>query len=90
MSGASGRVPAAIHVTPEAAAGGPLARVREGDMIRLDCTNGRLDVLIDATDFATRAPVAGGQAAHQAGTGRELFSLFRANAMNADLGAGVL
>ncbi|MGN2243487.1 phosphogluconate dehydratase [Frateuria sp. GZRR33] len=90
MSGASGRVPAAIHVTPEAAAGGPLARVREGDMIRLDCANGRLGVLVDAAEFATRAPDAGSQATHQAGTGRELFALFRNHAMNADLGAGVL
>jgi phosphogluconate dehydratase len=90
MSGASGRVPAAIHVTPEAAAGGPLARVRNGDPIRLDTSNGRLDVLVDAAQFAARAPVAGSQHAHQAGTGRDLFALFRANAMNADLGAGVL
>jgi phosphogluconate dehydratase len=90
MSGASGRVPAAIHVTPEAAAEGPLARVREGDMIRLDCVNGRLDVLVDAAEFAARAPDAGGQVSHQDGTGRELFALFRRNAMNADLGAGVL
>jgi phosphogluconate dehydratase len=90
MSGASGRVPAAIHVTPEAAAGGPLARVRDGDMIRLDCVRGRLEVLVDAAEFAARAPVAGSQATHQAGTGRELFALFRRNAMDADLGAGVL
>ncbi|MCX7513283.1 phosphogluconate dehydratase [Frateuria sp. STR12] len=90
MSGASGRVPAAIHVTPEAVSGGPLARVRDGDMVRLDTANGRLDVLVDATEFATRAPAAGNQAAHQDGTGRDLFALFRSNAMNADLGAGVL
>ena len=90
MSGASGRVPAAIHVTPEAAAGGPLARVRDGDMLRLDCTSGRLEVLVDAAEFATRVPEAGSQETHQAGTGRDLFALFRHNAMNADLGAGVL
>jgi phosphogluconate dehydratase len=90
MSGASGRVPAAIHVTPEAAAGGPLARVRDGDMIRLDTVNGRLDVLVDAAELAARAPAQGSQQTHQAGTGRDLFALFRANAMNADLGAGVL
>jgi phosphogluconate dehydratase len=90
MSGASGRVPAAIHVTPEAAAGGPLARVRDGDPIRLDTANGRLDVLVDAAEFAARVPVDDAQHAHQAGTGRELFALFRANAMDADLGAGVL
>ncbi|HET6806600.1 MAG TPA: phosphogluconate dehydratase [Frateuria sp.] len=90
MSGASGRVPAAIHVTPEAAAGGPLARVRDGDMIRLDCTGGRLELLVDAAELATREPAAGSQGSHQAGTGRELFEMFRRNAMNADLGAGVL
>jgi phosphogluconate dehydratase len=90
MSGASGRVPAAIHVTPEAAAGGPLARVRDGDMLRVDAAHGRLDVLVDAAEFAARVPVTDAQSMHQAGTGRELFALFRANAMNADLGAGVL
>ena len=90
MSGASGRVPAAIHVTPEAAAGGPLARVRDGDLIRLDCASGRLELLVDPAGFAARMPDAGSQATHQAGTGRDLFALFRHNAMNADLGAGVL
>jgi phosphogluconate dehydratase len=90
MSGASGRVPAAIHVTPEAAAGGPLARVRDGDLIRLDCSSGRLELLVDAAELAARVPDTGSQAAHQAGSGRELFALFRHNAMNADLGAGVL
>jgi phosphogluconate dehydratase len=90
MSGASGRVPAAIHVTPEAVAGGALARVRAGDVIRLDAANGRLDVLVDAAELAAREPVTGNQQAHQLGMGRELFALFRANAMDADLGAGVL
>ncbi|KRE97661.1 phosphogluconate dehydratase [Frateuria sp. Soil773] len=90
MSGASGRVPAAIHVTPEAVVDGPLARVRDGDMIRLDAAAGRLDVLVDAAEFAARTPDGNRQRNHQAGMGRELFALFRANAMNADLGAGVL
>jgi phosphogluconate dehydratase len=90
MSGASGRVPAAIHVTPEAVAGGALARVRAGDVIRLDAANGRLDVLVDAAELATREPAIDRQQTHQAGMGRELFALFRANAMDADLGAGVL
>ena len=90
MSGASGRVPAAIHVTPEAAAGGPLAQVRDGDIIRLDTANGRLDVLVDLAELTGRVPAEGSQNTHQAGTGRDLFALFRANAMNADLGAGVL
>ena len=57
MSGASGKVPAAIHVTPEAADGGPLARVRDGDMIRLDAEAGTLEVLVDAAEWAAREPV---------------------------------
>ncbi|MBP0651029.1 dihydroxy-acid dehydratase, partial [Mycobacterium tuberculosis] len=54
MSGASGKVPSAIHVTPEAAAGGAIARVRDGDIIRLDTAAGTLDVLVDAAEFAAR------------------------------------
>jgi phosphogluconate dehydratase len=64
--------------------------VRDGDLIRLDCASGRLELLVDAARFAARAPAAGSQTSHQAGTGRDLFALFRHNAMNADLGAGVL
>jgi phosphogluconate dehydratase len=59
-------------------------------MVRLDCANGRLDVLVEAAEFAAREPDACSQAAHQVGTGRELFAMFRRNAMNADFGAGVL
>ena len=54
MSGASGKVLNAIHVTPEAAEGGPIAKIRDGDLIRLDATTGRLDVLVDETRFARR------------------------------------
>jgi len=90
MSGASGRVPAAIHVTPEAEAGGAIAKIRDGDPIRLDAANGRLDVLVDAAEFAARAPAAADLSAHRTGMGRELFGLFRAHATTADLGAGVL
>ncbi|MDI3262871.1 MAG: phosphogluconate dehydratase [Fulvimonas sp.] len=90
MSGASGRVPAAIHVTPEAAAGGAIAKIRDGDMIRLDAAHGRLDVLIDADAWAAREPVTADLSAHQYGMGRELFKLFRDNANSADQGAGVL
>ena len=57
MSGASGKVPAAIHVTPEAADGGPIARVRDGDIIRLDAEKGTLEVLVDAATFAAREPL---------------------------------
>ena len=90
MSGASGRVPAAIHVTPEADDGGPIARVRDGDLIRLDAAKGTLDVLVDAAEFAARAPALEDLSRHQHGMGRELFTLFRRNAVAADLGAGVL
>ena len=56
MSGASGKVPAAIHVSPEALAGGPLAKVRDGDLIRLDAVAGTLQALVDAADWAAREP----------------------------------
>ena len=90
MSGASGKVPAAIHVTPEAAEGGALARIRDGDVIRLDAPAGRLDVLVNAADLAARAPTTPNLAANQYGMGREMFRMFRANAMPAEMGAGVL
>jgi phosphogluconate dehydratase len=90
MSGASGKVPAAIHVTPEAAEGGALARLRDGDVIRLDSVGGRLEVLVNAADLAARAPMAPDLAANDTGMGRELFRMFRANAMPAEMGAGVL
>jgi phosphogluconate dehydratase len=89
MSGASGRVPAAIHVTPEAQADGAIARIRDGDIVRLDAMHGRLDVLVEAGEFAARVPASADLSAHQFGMGRELFGLFRQNATTADLGAGV-
>jgi phosphogluconate dehydratase len=90
MSGASGRVPAAIHVTPEAAAGGILGKIRDGDMIRLDAANGRLDVLVEASALDAREPVTVDLSGQHSGMGRELFGLFRQAATTADLGAGVL
>jgi phosphogluconate dehydratase len=89
MSGASGRVPAAIHVTPEADGGGPIAKVRDGDIIRLDAVKGTLDVLVDAAEFDARALAVEDLSRHQHGMGRELFGIFRRNAVTADLGAGV-
>ncbi len=86
MSGASGKVPAAIHVTPEAAEGGPIAKIRDGDMIRLDADQGTLDVL---ADLSTRAPVKADLAANHSGTGRELFEAFRKIASGADRGASI-
>ncbi len=88
MSGASGKVPAAIHCTPEAAAGGPLAQLRDGDVLRLDAITGTLDCL--TPDFANRPATTADLSANEEGLGRELFALFRANASAADEGASVL
>ena len=89
MSGASGKVPAAIHVTPEALDGGPIARLQDGDMIRLDAEAGTLEVLVDAATLAARAPAAPDLSANNFGMGRELFAGFRALASRADMGAAV-
>jgi phosphogluconate dehydratase len=88
MSGASGKVPAAIHVTPEAAAGGPLARLRDGDVVRLDAVAGTLTVL--APDFDARAPIVADLSANEHGIGRELFAAFRRHAGPADTGAALV
>ena len=90
MSGASGKVPAAIHVTPEAAAGGAIARVRDGDTLRLDAAAGRLDVLADPAEFAGRAPTQADLSANAWGIGRELFAAFRSNVGPAETGAAVV
>jgi phosphogluconate dehydratase len=89
MSGASGKIPAAIHVTPEAVEGGPIARIREGDIIRLDAIAGTLEVLVDAADMAERIPVRIDLSENEFGMGRELFAPFRRAAGPADQGAGV-
>jgi phosphogluconate dehydratase len=88
MSGASGKTPAAIHVTPEAAAGGPLCRVRDGDMIRLDADAGVLEILVDEAELAAR-PAASATVDSGHGFGRELFSHMRRAAGPADEGASV-
>ncbi|MCW1919542.1 phosphogluconate dehydratase [Rhodobacter sp. KR11] len=88
MSGASGKVPAAIHVSPEAAAGGPLARVQDGDILRLDAVAGTLSVLTEG--FEARSPVVADLTANQHGLGRELFATFRARVGNATEGASSL
>jgi phosphogluconate dehydratase len=88
MSGASGRVPAAIHVTPEAAAGGAIGKIRDGDIVRIDSRTGELHLEVDAATLAAReaAPYAN-RDAHGSGLGRELFARFRAAASPADAGA---
>ena len=90
MSGASGKVPAAIHVSPEAASGGPLARVLDGDVIRLDAVAGTLQVLVEEADWAARTPASMPtelQAANSKGMGRELFTNLRKHALKAEEGA---
>jgi phosphogluconate dehydratase len=87
MSGASGKVPSAIHLSPEAARGGPLARVQDGDVILLDPESGRLDIHVDPADFAAR-PIADWRPNRTAfGLGREMFDLFRGASSAADAGA---
>ncbi|GAA3907803.1 phosphogluconate dehydratase [Halomonas cibimaris] len=90
MSGASGKVPAAIHITPEALDGGPLARLRNGDVVRLDANAGTLEAHISPAEMAAR-PVSKGThlADHHSGLGRELFSGFRRLAGPGELGASV-
>lgn len=87
MSGASGKVPAAIHISPEAARGGPLARVRDGDVILLDAVSGRLDIKVDPSEFAARPVAEFRPNRPPAGLGREMFDLFRQFASPADSGA---
>jgi phosphogluconate dehydratase len=90
MSGASGKVPAAIHVSPEAAAGGPLAKVRDGDVIRLDAVAGTLAVLVPGDEWAERETATMPESQRIAdghGLGRELFAGMRRNALTAEEGA---
>jgi phosphogluconate dehydratase len=90
MSGASGKVPAAIHVSPEAAAGGPLAKVRDGDVIRLDALKGDLNVLVSSDEWAARTADSMPQALRDSdgqGMGRELFTNMRRSATTAEEGA---
>ena len=89
LSGASGKVPSAIHVTPEAAAGGAIAKIRNGDVIRLDAPAGRLEVMV-ADDVWSRRPHAEADlSASHVGVGRELFGVFRGAVGSADEGAAI-
>ncbi len=85
MSGASGKVPACIHVCPEAKSGGPLAKLKDGDLVRLDATLGTLEVLEEG--FEARQPVTHDLTANKVGIGRELFETFRKSAGQASDGA---
>ena len=86
MSGASGKIPAAIHVSPEASIGGALARVQDGDMIRVDGVKGTLQLLVDEAEFAARTPAVG-TLDNAVGTGRELFAFMRQAFSSAEQGA---
>jgi phosphogluconate dehydratase len=88
MSGASGKVPAAIHVSPEAAVGGPLARLRDGDVVRLDTLDGTLMALVP--DFDSRPLATADLSANGWGIGREMFEAFRRNVGNSTEGAAVV
>jgi phosphogluconate dehydratase len=90
MSGASGKVPAAIHVSPEAAAGGPLAKLRDGDVVRLDAEAGTLLAKVPDAEWAARENAVMPEtlrAANGVGVGREMFAAFRRNALIAEEGA---
>ena len=86
MSGASGRVPAAIQVSPEAVCGGPLARVRDGDIISLDADAGTLEIKVDEQVFTARENTFKADDQATFGMGRELFGLFRGNSLSAEEG----
>ncbi|MEO0913192.1 MAG: dihydroxy-acid dehydratase, partial [Pseudomonadota bacterium] len=85
MSGASGKVPSAIHVCPEAVVGGPLARLETGDLVRVDAVAGTLNVLTEGA--LERPPVTADLSHYHEGNGREMFAAFRANAGSAETGA---
>jgi phosphogluconate dehydratase len=88
MSGASGKVPAAIHVTPEALGGGPLAKLRDGDIVRLCANRGELSALVDAGVWGARKDAAAPSPPF--GTGRELFAFMRHGADGAERGASAM
>jgi len=89
MSGASGAVPAAIHVTPECLSGGPLGKIRDGDVVRLDSVAGTLDAHVPPAVWDQRPNADADISGNAHGVGRELFKLFRANAAEAEQGGGV-
>ncbi len=89
MSGASGTVPAAIHVTPECSCGGPLAKLRDGDVVRLDSVGGTLGAHVPEDVWNRRENSAPAHSSNDHGMGRELFSLFRTHAAPAEQGGGV-
>ncbi len=90
MSGASGKVLAAIHVSPEAACGGAIGKLREDDLIVIDADTGRMDAVVDAAEWAAREPAQLDLGGNQYGLGRELFAHMRGQASAAELGGSAL
>ena len=90
MSGASGKVPSAIHLAPEAAAGGAIAKLRDGDVLRIDAEAGRLELVGDAAAFEAREPAVADLSESSEGIGREMFATFREVVGTADTGAAVI
>jgi len=88
MSGASGKVPAAIHLSPEAASSGPISKIKNGDLIRLDALTGELNIL--EKDFEAREVRKKDLTKNESGLGRELFKIFRENATSAKYGGGII
>ena len=88
MSGASGKVPAAIHLSPEGARGGAISQLQDGDIVRLCASRGALDVLVDEAEWASRMPVS--IPPQHVGTGRELFAMMRAGADEAERGGSAM
>lgn len=89
MSGASGKVPSAIHISPEAAKGGALAQVRDGDLLTVNCDAGRLEIDISEIDLAERPLATFRSNEAQSGLGRDLFTAFRSGVSDADTGASL-
>ncbi len=87
MSGASGKVPAAIHVVPEALDRGPIACLKDGDILRVDAVSGELEIMTPGV--LDRAPATADLSANQHGVGRDLFGAFRQNVGSADTGASI-
>ena len=90
MSGASGKVLAAIHLTPEAACGGAIAKLRDGDIVLIDAEAGTLETRVEPVEWNARTPAPVDLAANAYGVGRELFALMRHNAASAERGGGAL
>jgi phosphogluconate dehydratase len=90
LSGASGSIPSAIHVTPEAFCGGLIAKVRDGDPIRLDAGAGRLDLLVSEKELAARDYAEPRLESHRTGTGRQIFAPLRGSMMSAEEGGSAL